>query len=70
MDKAGKTVDELNAMEELRRQIDTVEMGISSEQMRRINSCIDELTKTYKEVHPMINRALIRNGYDPVGYIE
>jgi hypothetical protein len=70
MDKAGKTVDELNAMEELRRQIDTVEMGISSEQMQRINGCIDELTKTYKEVHPMINRALIRNGYDPVGYIE
>lgn len=70
MDKAGKTVDELNEMEELRRTIETVEMGINSEQMQRINGCIDRLTETYKEIHPMINRALIRNGYDPIGYIE
>ena len=28
------------------------------------------MTEIYKEIHPKINEALIRNGYDPIGYIE
>lgn len=69
--KRGRaTVEEIANEQELRRQIEHIERSLSREQLQRIDNGIAEFTEIYKEIHPKINEALIRNGYEPVGYIE
>lgn len=55
---------------ELEKLIKTVEASLTPQQMERINAGIDTLRGIYEELHPLINEVLIRNGYDPIGYIE
>lgn len=68
--KGRATVGEIANEQELRRQIEHIEKSLSKEQLQRIDNGIAEFTEIYKEIHPKINEALIRNGYEPVGYIE
>lgn len=68
--KGRATVEEIANEQELRRQIEHIERSLSREQLQRIDNGIAEFTEIYKEIHPKINEALIRNGYEPVGYIE
>lgn len=68
--KGRATVEEIANEQELRRQIEHIEKSLSREQLQRIDNGIAEFTEIYKEIHPKINEALIRNGYEPVGYIE
>lgn len=58
------------AYRELSQKITMVEDALTPEQRRRIDEGISVLQGIYKEIHPMINEVLIRNGYDPIGYIE
>ena len=64
------TAEEMKRMEQLRGEIKEVESQIDAGAMERINKGISEIQKIYKEIHPKINEVLIRNGYDPVGYID
>lgn len=64
------TAEEMKRMEQLRGEIKEAESQIDAEAMKRINKGISEIQKIYKEIHPKINEVLIRNGYDPVGYID
>ena len=68
--KGRATMEEIANEQELRRQIEHIEKSLSKEQLQRIDNGIAEFTEIYKEIHPKINEALIRNGYEPVGYIE
>lgn len=68
--KGRATVEEIANEQELRRQIEHIEKSLSKEQLQRIDNGIAEFTEIYKKIHPKINEALIRNGYEPVGYIE
>lgn len=68
--KGRATVEEIANEQELRRQIEHIERSLSREQLQRIDNGIAEFTEIYKKIHPKINEALIRNGYEPVGYIE
>lgn len=68
--KGRATVEEIANEQELRRQIEHIEKSLSKEQLQRIDNGIAEFTEIYKKIHPEINEALIRNGYEPVGYIE
>ncbi len=68
--KGRATVEEIANEQELRRQIAHIEKSLSREQLQRIDNGIAEFTEIYKKIHPEINEALIRNGYEPVGYIE
>lgn len=58
------------AYRELAEQIGRVRESLSGEQMERINKGIAELRQLYKELWPMLNEARIKEGYDPIGYIE
>lgn len=58
------------AYRELSQKITMVEDALTPEQRQRIDEGISVLQGIYKEIHPMINEVLIRNGYDPIGYIE
>lgn len=58
------------AYRELAEQIGRVKESLSGEQMERINKGITELRQLYKEMWPMLNEARIKEGYDPIGYIE
>lgn len=64
------TAEEMKRMEQLRGEIKEAESQIDAGAMERINKGISEIQKIYKEIHPKINEVLIRNGYDPVGYID
>lgn len=64
------TAEEMKHMEQLRGEIKEAESQIDTGAMERINKGISEIQKIYKEIHPKINEVLIRNGYDPVGYID
>ena len=64
------TAEEMKRMEQLRGEIKEAESQIDTGAMERINKGISEIQKIYKEIHPKINEVLIRNGYDPVGYID
>lgn len=64
------TAEEMKRMEQLRGEIKEAENQIDTGAMERINKGISEIQKIYKEIHPKINEVLIRNGYDPVGYID
>lgn len=68
--KGHATADDLQAELMLRSEIQAVEANLNAEQLKKIDNCIDKITKIYKEIHPKINETLIRNGYAPIGYIE
>lgn len=55
---------------ELEASIRSVRNALTADQQNRVNAGIEALREVYKEVHPMINEVLIRNGYDPIGYID
>lgn len=55
-------------MELLRQEVEAATAAVTPEQLARINEGITEYQKIYEEIHPLINEALIRNGYDPIGY--
>lgn len=57
------------AYQELAEQIRRVENSLRPEQMERINKGIAELRQIFKEAHPLLNEARIKEGYDPIGYI-
>lgn len=57
------------AYQELAEQIRRVEESLSKEQLERINKGITELRQIFKEAHPLLNEARIKEGYDPIGYI-
>lgn len=57
------------AYQELAEQIRRVENSLRPEQMERINKGIAELQQIFKEAHPLLNEARIKEGYDPIGYI-
>lgn len=61
---------ESKAYRELAEQIRRVKESLSEEQLWRINEGITELRQLYKEMWPMLNEARIKEGYDPIGYIE
>lgn len=54
---------------ELENAINRIERGLHPTQLAKINDGIEQLRSIYEELHPMINEVLIRNGYDPIGYI-
>ena len=58
------------AYQELAEQIGRVKESLRPEQMERINKGIAELRQLYKELWPMLNEARIKEGYDPIGYIQ
>lgn len=58
------------AYQELAEQIGRVKESLSEEQLWRINEGITELRQLYKELWPMLNEARIKEGYDPIGYIQ
>ncbi|WP_458408057.1 hypothetical protein [Anaerotignum sp.] len=64
------TMQEIDEMNTLRQEIKGAELAVSKEQLKKIDAAILEMQEIYKEIHPKINEALIRNGYEPVGYIE
>lgn len=55
---------------ELQKQIANIREQLRPEQQERIDKGIAFLQKTYKKLHGMINEVLIRNGFDPIGYID
>lgn len=57
------------AYRELAEQIRRVKESLSEEQLERINKGIAELQQIFKEAHPLLNEARIKEGYDPIGYI-
>lgn len=54
---------------ELENAINRIERGLHPTQLAKINEGIEQLRSIYEGLHPMINDVLIRNGYDPIGYI-
>lgn len=61
--------DEAELINRLRQEISSAEAVLSNEQLERVDRGIRVFQDIYKEVHPMINKVLIENGYDPIGYI-
>lgn len=37
---------------------------------QKIDHAIGEFKSIYKEIHPMLNKVLVQNGYPPIGKIE
>lgn len=68
--KGWATAEDIAKEQDLRRQIEHIEGSLRKDQLAKIDGAIVEMTNIYKEIHPKINEVLIRNGYDPVGYIE
>lgn len=68
--KGWATAEDIAKEQDLRRQIEHIEGSLGKDQLAKIDGAIVEMTDIYKEIHPKINEVLIRNGYDPVGYIE
>lgn len=66
MKAAGATEESYG---ELEGAIQRIERGLHPKQLAKINEGIEQLRSIYEELHPMINEVLIRNGYDPIGYI-
>ena len=68
--KGWANAEDVAAELQLQREVQAIEASLTAEQLEKINHGIDEMTQIYKEIHPQINEVLIRNGYDPIGYIE
>lgn len=69
--KEQPTLQQMNQMNTLRQEIKAAESLVNGSQMRRIDDAIAQLQKIYKEkIHGVLNDELIRNGMEPIGYIE
>ena len=68
--KGWATAEDVAAELQLQREVQAIEGSLTADQLAKIGRGIDEMTQIYKEIHPKINEVLIRNGYDPIGYIE
>ena len=69
--KEQPTLEQVNQMNTLEQLIRTAEGAVSKNQLKRIDDAIGKMQKIYKEeIHGILNDELIRNGMDPVGYIE
>ena len=55
---------------ELQKEIANIREQLRPEQQERIDKGIVFLQKAYKKLHGMVNEVLIRNGFDPIGYID
>ncbi|WP_313528830.1 MuF-C-terminal domain-containing protein [Anaerotignum sp.] len=66
----GMSPQEVHAYNRLWAEIKAAESAVSKEQLAKIDKGIQLFQRVYKEIHPKINEVLIRNGYDPIGYIE
>lgn len=55
---------------ELQKEIANIRGQLRPEQQERIDKGIVFLQKAYKKLHGMVNEVLIRNGFDPIGYID
>lgn len=55
---------------ELQKEIANIREQLRPEQHERIDKGIVFLQKAYKKLHGMVNEVLIRNGFDPIGYID
>lgn len=55
---------------ELQKEIANIREQLWPEQQERIDKGIVFLQKAYKKLHGMVNEVLIRNGFDPIGYID
>lgn len=55
---------------ELQKEITNIREQLRPEQQERIDKGIVFLQKAYKKLHGMVNEVLIRNGFDPIGYID
>lgn len=66
-----KQIDPLtDEFAELKKQVEYVRSCLDEGQAARIDQGITTLQAIYKEIHAKINEVLIRNGYDPIGYID
>ena len=54
----------------LASDIAAVRNALTPEQSARISGGIETFRSIYEELHPLINEVLIKNGYEPIGYIE
>ena len=54
----------------LASDIAAVRSALTPEQSARISGGIETFRSIYEELHPLINEVLVRNGYEPIGYIE
>lgn len=61
---------DVDLINKLRAELLAAESVVSKEQLAKIDKGIQVFQKIYKEIHPRINEVLIKNGYDPIGYIE
>ncbi|MBM6828453.1 hypothetical protein H9X85_02250 [Anaerotignum lactatifermentans] len=61
---------ELEEKKALEDMLANAEKLLNAKQKEKINTAIAEIQQIYKEIHPKINETLLRNGYDPVGYID
>lgn len=55
---------------ELQKETTNIREQLRPEQQERIDKGIVFLQKAYKKLHGMVNEVLIRNGFDPIGYID
>ncbi len=60
-------VDLINS---IRAEVSAAESAVSKVQLAKIDKGIQAFQDIYKKIHPIINEVLIRNGYDPIGYID
>ena len=61
---------QIEQMNQLRAEIAAAEGQLEQKTLQKVNRGIDTIQEIYQKLHPKINEVLLRNGYDPVGYIE
>ncbi|KAF5063138.1 phage-Barnase-EndoU-ColicinE5/D-RelE like nuclease3 [anaerobic digester metagenome] len=72
LERKGNAISQqdVDLINKLRSEVSAAEGVVSKEQLAKIDRGIREFQDVYKNIHPRINEVLIRNGYDPIGYIE
>lgn len=72
LEKMGNRIDQqdVELINRLRTEVSAAESAVSKEQLAKIDKGIQVFQKIYKKIHPKINEVLIRNGYEPIGYID
>lgn len=68
--KKSASAEEIQAELQLRAEVQAIENSLTKEQRERVDNGIMLMRQIYEEIHPKINEVLIRNGFDPIGYIE
>lgn len=68
--KKKTSTTRVKQMDQLRAEITAAEGQLNQITLQKVNRGIDMIQGIYQKLHPKINEVLLRNGYDPVGYIE